>query len=179
MHGRDRPQATGEKLRVHGLSRQAAGVSAPRHLLVDGSNVLHAWWDLREIARTDRDAARAVLLRRIATIHDAEEVRVTIVYDGRGSELSVEHPAGEPTLTVIHSPSGLTADDVIEQMVARTAVPATCLIATDDRAECDTVRAMGAMPLSTADLQAWVARAEARQATAVDEQRARVQRDWP
>lgn len=131
------------------------------------------------MARADRDAARAVLLRRIAVIHDADEVRITIVYDGKGDELSLDHPTGEPTLTVIHSPSHLTADDVIEQMVGRTAVPATCLIATDDRAEADTVSALGAVALSAADLQAWVARAEARQATAVSEQKARVKREWP
>jgi predicted RNA-binding protein with PIN domain len=142
-------------------------VSSPRHLLVDGANVLHAWPDLRALYRRDRDSARSQLVQRLAPIHDVEDVRVTIVFDGRGDELVVERPSQQPTFSIVYTPSSLTADDVIEQTVGASAQPANCIVASDDRAERQTVAATGASAITADDLAAWIRRAEARQSAAV------------
>lgn len=89
-------------------------------------------------------------------------MRVTVVFDGRGDELVVVRPSAQVTLSVLHTPATLTADDVIEQLVAQSRDPASCIVATDDRAEQDTVMAAGAQTLSSRELAAWVGRAEAR-----------------
>ncbi len=149
-----------------------------RHLLVDGSNILHAWPELRSLAAKDRNAARAQLLQRLTAIHDNENVRVTVVFDGRGDQLVIEHPFDQPTFSVIHTSSGLTADDVIEQMVANAAQPAMCVVATDDRAERQTTAASGADVLRSEDLAAWVMRAEARQGAVLEARRATNTRAW-
>ncbi|AHF91851.1 putative RNA-binding protein containing a PIN domain [Opitutaceae bacterium TAV1] len=131
-------------------------VSATKHLIVDGSNLLHAWPELRALLRRDRDAARARLVDLLAPLHDnsPEPLRLTVVFDGRGSGLVVEHPAGPPSFSCIYTPAGTTADDVIEQLVARSADPAACLVATDDQAERSTVEAAGAVWCSSRDLAA-------------------------
>jgi len=134
-------------------------VSFSRHLLVDGANVLRAWPDARSLVTRDRAAARTLLIHRLAPIHDGEQIRLTIVFDGRGSELVVERPSNQLTFSVIYTPSALTADDVIEQMVANSADPKDCLVATDDRAERETVLATGATTLSASDLALWAERA--------------------
>src|SRR5471032_1387457 len=98
-------------------------MASVKHLLVDGPNILHAWPELRALLKRDRDAARSQLGQRLAAIHDAEGARVTLVFDGRGTELVVERPSQQETFTVIFTPSSLTADDVIERLVARAADP--------------------------------------------------------
>jgi predicted RNA-binding protein with PIN domain len=153
-------------------------VSTQRHLLVDGANILHAWPELRLLLKKDRDAARAQLVQRLATIHDQEAIRVTIVFDGRRSERVIERPSGESTFSVIHTPAGQTADDVIEQIVANSTEPASCIVATDDRAEIETVAAAGAAVVRVDDLAAWVAQTEVRQAKNLAALRAANQQEW-
>jgi predicted RNA-binding protein with PIN domain len=137
-------------------------VSFTRHLLVDGANIVQAWPALRAMGTRGRDAARAQLVQHVSAIHDGEAVRVTVVFDGRGDELVVVRPSAQVTLSVLHTPATLTADDVIEQLVAQSRDPASCIVATDDRAEQDTVTAAGAQTLSSRELASWVGRAEAR-----------------
>jgi predicted RNA-binding protein with PIN domain len=137
-------------------------MASAKHLLVDGPNILHAWPELRALLRRDRDAARSQLVLRLAAIHDAEGVRVTLVFDGRGPELIIERPSHQETLTVLFTPSKLTADDVIEQLIARAADPSACEVATADQAERRTAEGLGAAVLTPEDLAVWCIRAEQR-----------------
>ncbi len=149
-----------------------------KHLLVDAANVLHAWPELRALLKRDRDAARSQLVQRLGSLHDAEAVRVTIVIDGRGRELVVEHPSKQATLAVVYTPSSLTADDVIEQMVGRSADPSLCEVATGDQAERNTIEATGAIWLPPADLLARIERAEQRLSSKVISLNRANAQDW-
>jgi uncharacterized protein len=153
-------------------------VAFTKHLLIDGANILHAWPDLRALLKRDRDAARAGLSRRVSVLHDLEQMRVTIVFDGRGDDLVIERPSNQPTFTHLYTPTGTTADDVIEQLVGKAADAATCMIATDDHAERQTIEALGAAGLSSADLAAWVNRAEERQRAQVSGLCRENEREW-
>lgn len=153
-------------------------VNFTRHLLIDGANVLHAWPELAALMKRDRDAARSQLITRAGAIHDSEEVRVTIVFDGRGEELTVERPSGRPTFSVLYTPSSVTADDVIERLVAQSAEPASCVVATADHGEAETARSSGATVITPADLESWVARAESRQALAAEQLRRSNAKQW-
>lgn len=146
--------------RTKGRSRYI--VAFEKHLLVDAANVLHAWPELRGLLKRDRDAARSQLIQRLGALHDAESMRVTVVVDGRGREIVVEHPSRQATFAVVYTPSSLTADDVIEQMVGRSADPALCEVATGDQAERNTIEATGAIWVPLADLRARIDRAEQR-----------------
>lgn len=145
-----------------GLGEQGLRVAFEKHLLVDGANLVHAWPELRALMKSDREVARSQLTQRLVAIHDAEQTRVTLVFDGRGDELVVERPLGHLTFSVLYTPSSLTADDVIEQLIGRAVDPALCLVATGDQAERQTVEASGAVCVSPMDLASWVERAEAR-----------------
>ena len=134
-------------------------VSAIRHLLVDGANILHRWPDLSAMVKQDRSAARTLLTQRLMAIHDGGDVRITVVFDGRGPELTIERPAGEQPFSLIHTPAGTTADDVIEQLVANSAQPAECCVATEDNAERETIMASGATAMDAKSLAAWIERA--------------------
>jgi uncharacterized protein len=137
-------------------------VAFEKHLLVDAANVLHAWPELRALLKRDRDAARAQLIQRLGALHDADSLCVTVVIDGRGREIVIEHPSQLTTFTVVYTPSSLTADDVIEQMVGRSPDPSLCEVATGDQAERNTIEATGAVWVPPADLLVRLERAEQR-----------------
>ncbi len=138
-----------------------------KHLLVDGANLLHAWPELRALLKRDRGAARSRLASQLSAIHDAEQTRVTLVFDGRGPKLAVEHPGEHETFTLISTPAGLTADDVIEQLVARAPDAGACHVATADQAVRQTITALGAHWVPPEDLAQWAAGAAQRVAAQV------------
>jgi predicted RNA-binding protein with PIN domain len=154
------------------------GAAGPKHLLVDGSNIMHAWPELRALLPGDRDTARARLSRAVRVLHDGEHLRVTIVFDGRGRGLSFEQPGGHATFAHIHTPAGTTADDVIAQLVSQAREPADCLVATDDRGERQAIETLGASALSSSDLASWVRRAEDRQHAQLRERRRENEAKW-
>jgi predicted RNA-binding protein with PIN domain len=149
-----------------------------RHLIVDGANVLHAWAELRQLAERDRAAARSKLGQMLLPIHDVDEIRVTLVFDGRGEDIVIERPFNHTTFSTVYTPSSLTADDVIEQMVANSTNPAECRVATNDNAVRETVEALGAVSLRSEDLAEWTKRAESRQVSTVQNLRAANTRAW-
>ena len=143
--------------------RQHVGpVESGKHLLVDGSNVLHAWPELRALIGRDRSTAQARLVAALTAIHDAEAVRVTVVFDGSGTEVEISCPGGRASFAIVRTPSGMTADDFIESWVGRAAAPGLCWVATGDRAEVRTVEALGGQTLAPDDLASWCGRAAAR-----------------
>lgn len=155
-------------------------VMQPVHLLVDGSNVMHAWPELKTLLRRDRDAARAALVQRLAVLHDGGDMRLTVVFDGRGSEIVTERPGSEASFLVVYTPAGMTADDVIEQWVGRSAEPGSCRVASADRGVITTVSALGAEVVSPEALREWVGATERRSAGRVEwrnENNARVWRE--
>jgi predicted RNA-binding protein with PIN domain len=154
------------------------GAPGQKHLLVDGSNIMHAWPELRALLPGDRDTARARLSQAVRVLHDGEQLRVTIVFDGRGSELSVEQPGGQATFAHVYTPGGTTADDVIAQLVGQAREPSDCLVATDDRGERQAIETLGAAGLSSADLASWVRRAEQRQQAQLQERRRANESKW-
>jgi uncharacterized protein len=153
-------------------------VSATTHLLVDGSNVMHAWPDTRALARRDREAARTLLVRRLAPLHDGAGWRVTVVFDARGETMQIEPVGGASDFACIYTPAGATADDVIEQLVAKAADPSTCLVATADQAERNTVEAAGAAWCSPDELARRITSQDTRDQRAITTQNAVAAKTW-
>ena len=158
--------------------RNVLAVPAEKHLLVDGSNVLHAWPETRPLLKRDRDAARAWLVQRLSAIHDTEGWRVTVVFDGRGDELVVEQPGKAATFAVVYTPDALTADDVIEQWIGKSPEPTACVVATGDNAESRTARSLGATVCPPEDLKVWCEQASARQGASVRSLNRANDREW-
>jgi uncharacterized protein len=154
------------------------GEAFQKHLLVDGSNVMHAWPELRGMLQRDRATARQRLAQAVSVLHDVEQVRVTLVFDGRGAELSIEPVAGQATFAEVHTPSGTTADDVIEKLVGQARAPGQCVVATDDRAERQVIESLGAAGISAADLATWIERVGQRQGARLGERRRANEEKW-
>ena len=110
------------------------------------------------------ESARARVIAAGLLIHDTEDIRVTVVFDGNGDGLHSEDATHSSDCAVVFSPASMTADDVIEQLVGE-AVGSTgqIMVATGDRHERSTVEALGAQTISPENFKSWVERCELRQ----------------
>jgi len=145
-----------------------------KHLIIDGNNVGRAWGDTGKLWRKDADAARALVVDRVRIWHDTMSWRVSVVFDGRGSKLDVSRPTDESTLIVAYSPSGVTADSIIEQWVENSRDASDCVVVTADRALRECVSAMGAETIGSRTLAEWIQRAEEGAQRTIDRMRARL-----
>lgn len=153
-------------------------MGAVTHILVDGSNLIHAWPELRGLLSRDKSVARERLVSSVTALWPSACERLTIVFDGRGQDLVVEHPVGSDAVAVIYTPAGLTADDVIERLIGRAADASSCLVATGDQAERATVEASGAAWCTPEELAARVAKAGDVQSLRMDRIKKENARGW-
>lgn len=135
----------------------------PRHLFVDGHNVLHAWgWLQGATGAAAVAVVRERLVEALRIVHDVERIAVTIVFDGRGESVVRDVAAAEDEFSVIYAPANLTADTVIERGVTSAVDPRACVVATADQLERETVLAAGAECILPAELEAWINRCRMR-----------------
>lgn len=127
-----------------------------KHLLVDGYNILHTWPKLKDLIRVNLAVARDRLSEAVRIIHDYEGIRTTLIFDGRGREIEIERPSKESTFSYLFTPSGSTADKIIEELVAKADRPQDILVASHDNMIRETVNALGAQTLSPEALVDWV-----------------------
>ncbi len=104
-----------------------------RHIIVDGWNAVHFNKRLEGIlAKSGLDAAREELRRMLEPVHDFQGARLTIVYDGKGDEISIERPNGMLTFSEVFTPSFMTADELIEQLCATAKNPENITVVSRD-----------------------------------------------
>jgi len=153
-------------------------VQSGRHLLIDGHNILHSWENSRALTGKSTESARSQVVLAGVLIHDVEHLRVSVVFDGRGDEIGIEHPGRDDGYLVFYAPASMTADDLIEQMVGSSDRPQDCIVATGDRMERETVEALGAECVSPAYLKEWVERCRKRQSAEVRRRLENQDKDW-
>ncbi len=139
--------------------------AAEKHLLVDGYNMIHRIGSLSRIFAEGPEAACEALVRMARTIHDEEGIRVTVVFDGREKRLQVVEPVepcGRPTFAVVYAPRQLTADGLIEQLLARAKNPDGVTVASRDNMIREAAAARGAFFIDGDAFEEWVGRCEGR-----------------
>jgi predicted RNA-binding protein with PIN domain len=93
----------------------AARPVGPELVLVDGYNIIFAWDDLRTLAQTSLDAARARLIERLRNYQGWRDCPVIVVFDAykvKGNPGSVEQLGG---VSVVYTKEAETADMYIEK----------------------------------------------------------------
>ncbi len=124
------------------------------HLLIDGYNAIHANPKLKNILQEhSQEAATKALSDIVASIHDSENCRTTIVFDGKGDKLEVVRRSNIQTFSEVYTPSDMTADDFIEQYCAKH--QKDCTVATADRLLDLTAGFFGATIISPIALFEW------------------------
>ncbi len=95
--------------------RPAPAPTGQEYVLVDGYNVIFAWRELKELARTSLEDARTRLVERLRSYQGFRQCPVILVFDAykvKGNPGSMEQLGG---LTVVYTKEAETADTYIEK----------------------------------------------------------------
>jgi len=101
---------------------------------------------LRKIHERRSSLAREALTKQLRDSQDWTGVRVVIVFDGKGAQVSATSGSGD--VQIFYSRSGQTADAIIERLASKYAGKVDLTVATSDFMERQTVHASGAKCVS-------------------------------
>ena len=114
----------GEKLTIKPLKQQ--------YLIVDGYNIIFAWEDLAQTAKTDLDTARDRLIDRLSSFAAFKKCRLVLVFDGYNRPGNPGEKTAQLGINVVFTPQGQTADGYIEELVGRIGPNYAVRVATSD-----------------------------------------------
>jgi hypothetical protein len=113
-----------------------------RYLIVDGHSIIFAWPELRKLQTRRSLLAREALIKRLREYQDWTNVRVVVVFDGKGRK--IETSSDPHDVQVFYSRTDQTADAIIERLASKYAERFELMVATSDSMEGETVEACGA-----------------------------------
>ena len=110
---------------------------------------------LKEIFRRDKERARDELSRVARNIHDADAIRVTLVFDGSGADHEIVRPGKELTFSFVFAAASSTADEVIKGLLAQASDPSSVTVVTEDQAIIHATLENGGIIMNPEELIAW------------------------
>lgn len=122
-----------------------------QYLIVDGHSVIFAWPELRQLHRRRTSLAREALAKKLRDYQDWTGTQVAVVFDGKGSAVSVSSDPGE--IQIFYSREGQSADSIIERLASKYGKRFKLLVATNDVLEQETASACGAECISAEALR--------------------------
>jgi len=128
-----------------------------RYLIVDGHSIIFAWPELRKLQGRRSALAREALLKQLRHYQDWTDVRVVIVFDGKGKKIDASSEPGD--VQIFYSRTGQSADAIIERLASKYAKQFKLMVATSDSLEAETVQACGAEWISPEGLRDLLSRA--------------------
>jgi predicted RNA-binding protein with PIN domain len=131
-----------------------------RYLIVDGHSVIFAWPELRKLHARRSSLARESLIKQLRDYQDWTDVRVVVVFDGKGRKVEASSDPGE--VQIFYSRGGQSADAIIERLASKYAKRYELMVATSDLMEAETVQACGAESISSEGLRGLLSNARAR-----------------
>ena len=126
-------------------------MSSPR-VVVDGYNLIHAMPELARMVGSDLERARDALVAKLAVYRSQRNVRVTVVFDGRGAAGQQTRPPGG--IEVVFSRAPQSADAKIKNMLAVEKSPTSWTVVTSDNSIVLFARDFGAKTVPSAEFAA-------------------------
>jgi len=108
-------------------------MDTPQKIVVDGYNVIYADDELRKTAGRNIERSRKKLVSMLSAYLSNRDLRMTVVFDGRGGLADVETVI-PGKLQVVYSARYETADDLIVKMISASSNPRSHIVVTSDRA---------------------------------------------
>ena len=127
-----RPQY-GAKAQTHPATEEVT-IAPPRqkYLIVDGYNMILAWEDLAEQARSDLDAARRQLCDMLSSYAGFTKCRLVVVFDGYKQKGNPGEKTQFHNIQVVYTKEGETADAYMEALAHDTGGSYAVRVATSD-----------------------------------------------
>lgn len=133
---------------------------APDYLLVDGYNVVFAWDNLNNLAKSSIDGARNALINILCNYQGYKKCEVIVVFDAykvKGNHREIEKVNN---ITVVYTKEAETADMYIEKASLDLAKKHRVRVVTSDALEQVIILGNGALRVSSREFQAEVNAAE-------------------
>ncbi len=132
----------------------------PEYLLVDGYNIIFAWEELNELAKTSLDAARHRLIQILCNYQGYRQCELILVFDAykvKGNPGSIERHHG---IHVVYTKEAETADMYIEKVTHTLAKEHRVRVATSDGLEQIIILGHGAVRVPARQFQEEVKQVE-------------------
>lgn len=129
----------------------------PECLLVDGYNVIHAWEQLREIAKDNLDHARERLIDMMCNYQGYRKCILILVFDAYKVKQNIGSLQKYHNIYIVYTKEAQTADMYIEHATHEMADKYRVVVATSDALEQLIVIGQGAMRISSRELEKEVA----------------------
>ena len=127
-----------------------------QYLIVDGYNIIFAWEDLAEIARSDLEAARRTLCDWLSSYAAYKNCRLVVVFDGYKVKGNPGEKGEFVGIQVVYTKENETGDAYIEALVARIGPNYNVRVATSDAlVQLSSIRS-GVLRVSARELRAEV-----------------------
>lgn len=103
-----------------------------KYIIVDGYNIIFAWEETAETAKSDLDAARRKLMDILESYAGFTKCHVVVVFDGYKRRGNPGEKTGMQHLQVVFTPEGQTADRYIEELAAEIGTSYAVRVASSD-----------------------------------------------
>lgn len=123
------------------------------YLLVDGYNIIHAWEDLKELAKVSLDGARGKLLDILCDYQAIRKCNLIAVFDAYRVQGHPTETLDYHNIHVVYTKEAETADRFIEKFAYNNSKKYDITVATSDGLEQIIIRGEGCRLLSARDLK--------------------------
>lgn len=113
--------------------RKAMAERLPEYLLVDGYNIIFAWDELKELAKSNVDSATDALIDIMDNYGSYRSCRVVVVFDAYKVKGGKRHSEKRPGVEVVFTAEDETADTYIERITYELRGKFNIRVATSDR----------------------------------------------
>lgn len=125
----------------------------PQCLLVDGYNIIFAWEDLKELAKTSIDGARDKLLDILSNYQGYKDNTVIVVFDAYNVKRHTETIYKHHNIYVVFTKEAETADMYIAKTTHKMASKYQVTVATSDALEQLIIMGQGALRMSAGNFK--------------------------
>ena len=148
------------------------------YLIVDGYNIINAWEELRDLAKTDLENAREKLIDNIIEYAEFTGRKAIIVFDAYNIKNSKENIEERKYITVVYTKEHQTADSYIEKFISTLSRYDDVKVATNDYAEQQIVLGKGATRVSSRELKMDLDSAKSKIRENNSSMKKKIQRNW-
>lgn len=148
------------------------------YLIVDGYNIINAWDELKDKAKTDLEGAREKLIDLIIEYAEFTGKKAIIVFDAYNVKNSRETVEERKYITVIYTKEHQTADSYIEKFITSLSKYDDVKVATNDYAEQQIILGKGATRISARELKLDLDQAKNRMKDNHSSKQKKIQRNW-
>ncbi|RDY22760.1 NYN domain-containing protein [Romboutsia maritimum] len=148
------------------------------YLIIDGYNIINAWEELKNLARTDLEHAREKLINDVIEYAEFTGKKAIVVFDAYNVKGFREKIEQRKYITVVYTKEHQTADSYIEKYITSLSKYDDVKVATNDYAEQQIVLGKGASRISSRELKLDLDHARNKMREQNSSSTKKIQRNW-